>query len=613
MGPRIDDLGHDILLHICTYLPLANVSRLALANKRLFETINSNKTWIVMDACRRILGIPHITNLAMLRSMLPYVENRDIYRRDIELYLGTIHELQSGHTDAFNDLCLFSNVVRSHWFHPYYTPSTCKFHPDEWIKGEGMDPANTDLIAWYLEHIDTEGNELISHAIALGDLELVHWLHERGITAGLHRDDLASAASNGNLSAVLFLHNTFPGIMDGEAVNTALIHAASRGYEEIVEYLDPFVIRSPHDITYKAIDFACNQGHEEMVRWLLNHGYDCSPAAVDGAVRNGHNTLAYMLMNMGIEGTMTPMDEHHRTTVDFAAGNGDLDQVKTLIHRGYKLTAWSMDLAAEGGHIHIMSWIHGSSRKEDWANPNGLRCSELASLLAAQQGHRHILNFLWNRGYLADPESESNNCNQCRSRLIEIAVRHGNYDTVTWLFEHGYTSTPDALNIAAKMGDVDMVRLLWSFGCTCTSAAMTNAASRGHIPVMNFLSTYYGLSQDLPTVIFEAVIGSRIEILEHLAKTHALLPWKWIKRFATFCRHFGIARFAQSMIEKNEKKAAASSSIMDRKRKRSPVVSSLTVHHLPMHLRLRRVPTLAAPRPSSPSPISPANLNVDGN
>ncbi|ETV90281.1 hypothetical protein H310_14902 [Aphanomyces invadans] len=68
------------------------------------------------------------------------------------------------------------------------------------------------------------------------------------------------------------------------------------------------------------------------------------------------------------------------------------------------------------------------------------------------------------------------------------AARHGHFEVVLFLLEHGYPCTDEAMNVSARYGHLDIVKALHMHGIAgCTTDAMDWAAEGGHLDVVRFL------------------------------------------------------------------------------------------------------------------------------
>ncbi|KAF0685680.1 Aste57867_22465 [Aphanomyces stellatus] len=72
--------------------------------------------------------------------------------------------------------------------------------------------------------------------------------------------------------------------------------------------------------------------------------------------------------------------------------------------------------------------------------------------------------------------------------FMTVAAKRGHLDMVTFLYDHGYPCTTEALNHAAAQGHKAVVEFLTNHRSEgCTTKAMDNAATNGHLAVVEYL------------------------------------------------------------------------------------------------------------------------------
>ncbi|KAF0697211.1 Aste57867_12098 [Aphanomyces stellatus] len=189
-------------------------------------------------------------------------------------------------------------------------------------------------------------------------------------------------------------------------------------------------------------------------------------ALVDLAARGGHVSMVSFLHDQGHPGCTT-------AALDMAAARNHFEVVAFLTtHRSEGATAAAMDDAAACGHLHMVQYLH-MHRTEG--------CTTRAMDAAATNGHLDVVHFLH------DHRAEG-----CTTLAMDNAAHRGHVDVVHFLHTHRHEGcTTDALDGAAAGGHLDMVRFLHFHRVEgCTTAAFDSALLNDHGDVVRFLATH---------------------------------------------------------------------------------------------------------------------------
>ncbi|XP_075998925.1 protein TANC2 isoform X2 [Genypterus blacodes] len=297
---------------------------------------------------------------------------------------------------------------------------------------------HSDAVALLLDHgaqVDAQSHDGITamgFAAAAGHLEVVNMLSQHRAKAG-HVDSsgrcvLVHAAQRGRLEALRFLMRRADwsctsccsqrGVSRNQAIQQALIAAASMGHTEIVSYLlDPpeedeeeeerAEINMPDSLWGEtaltaaagsgrlavckllldqgaaleqgnkqgaaALFSAVRRGHWQVVELLLSHGSEVNMIDQQGrtalmtAASEGHETTAHLLLEQGA--SLDQADREGLTALSWACLKGQLPLVRALVERGATTThadrsgRTPLDLAAFCGDPEVVQYLvdHGAS------------------------------------------------------------------------------------------------------------------------------------------------------------------------------------------------------------------------------------------------------------
>ncbi|KAJ3014083.1 UNVERIFIED_CONTAM: hypothetical protein HDU68_000445 [Siphonaria sp. JEL0065] len=192
-----------------------------------------------------------------------------------------------------------------------------------------------------------------------------------------------------------------------------------------------------------------------------------------------------------------------------AAQYGNLDFMFCLRSTLPKLSLspTTMDLAAQGGHLHILQSIVRRDPKLNLQHDQTWRSFTNGSALcnAAESGHLHVVEWILENNLVVAAES----LKTVIRRSIDAASVSGNLDVVEYLVSiwkqrklwenDNEESTNDkensrmpctikALNLASKHGHLPVVQYLHkTLNAPATKDAMDHAAGHGHLEIVQFL------------------------------------------------------------------------------------------------------------------------------
>jgi hypothetical protein len=327
-------------------------------------------------------------------------------------------------------------------------------HVFQWIRGQRDDrgPWEADL---YLA---------ISEAARYDHLELIKWLHERGVSS-INRSALFTAVLYGHLAVLKWLYeHAADSVAAAAAVGEATGYAAGNGHLATVQWIYNHFKDTFH--TARAMAGAARNGDIEMLEWLHQQkscSEACNTSAFDAAVAGGHFHVVEWLYANCSEG-------YSSGAAEWAAANGDLPMLRWLhTHYTDRFTAAVMDTAAAEGHLAIVRWLH-EHRSEG--------CTSLAMDQAASEGH---LELVW---WLYDNRTEG-----CTAGAMDGAAGNGYLDIVRWLHDNRSEGCTDkAANEATSNGHLDVLRwLVEHYPDKCRDDLMEVAGWKGHLDIVRYL------------------------------------------------------------------------------------------------------------------------------
>ncbi len=317
---------------------------------------------------------------------------------------------------------------------------------------------------------------------------------------------------------------------------TCLMVAASRGHNNIVEYLLQHTMGATTTKRHEtALHFAAHSGHLDVVKTLLDHRFDVNAQNVDGdtplsiAIRQidqSAENVALYLIERGAE--FHWQDNNGSTALHLAAKHGYKRLVSKLLqlHANphaedkfgsstllYSVRNQSPDIAnmliaqnlnvnkandhgttplmraSEKGHSKVVEALLKAGANAKLMSPQGS-----ALMHAAMNGHAHIIE------QLAQAGARVNEMDRTRNQPIHIAAALNHLKAVKTLVKLGADVdgmqrfiTP--LFMAATNGHTDMVKLLLSHGASPET-----------------------LYADIPTPYQMAAHNSKLEVMKELVK-----------------------------------------------------------------------------------------------
>ncbi|XP_072270709.1 protein TANC2 isoform X2 [Pyxicephalus adspersus] len=347
----------------------------------------------------------------------------------------------------------------------------------------------TEMVALLLEfavNVDASsesGMTPLAYAAAAGHLTIAMLLCKRKAKVDLLDKNgqcaLVHAALRGHLEVVKYLiqcdwtiAGQQPGVLKkSQAIQQALIAAASMGYSEIVSYLLDLPEKDEEEEQRAqinsfdslwgetALTAAAGRGKLEVCRLLLEQGAAVSQpnrrgvVPIFSAVRQGHWQIVDLLLTHGADVNMA--DKQGRTPLMTAASEGHVATVEFLLAQGASiglmdkegLTALSW--ACLKGHLSVVRSLVENGAATDHADKNGRTPLDLAAFY----GDAEVVQFLVDHGAMIEHVDYSG------MRPLDRAVGCRNTSVVVALLKKGAKIGPATWAMATSKPDIMIILL----------------------------------------------------------------------------------------------------------------------------------------------------------
>lgn len=314
-----------------------------------------------------------------------------------------------------------------------------------------------------------------------GDLELLIWAISNG--APYKNSHLVKNAIKGDSRSIL------EWTIDKKIVkNKVLDYAARFGKFETLKWLRK---EKKYNFTDRTIEKAAIGGHFNIILWAYQKGCKISEYTTDEAAINGHLEILQWAMSKG--------SEWYEGTASEASGNGHLHILQYALANNCDICHETLEYASIHGHLDIIEFTLANNTDEEWG-------AEISNL-AASNGHLHIINWAWEKGYDLSP-------NMC-----ERAALNRHYHILTWTEDKrliSKCSTYATTATIAKNGDLFILQWAVEKGFQTSDLILFCAAEGGHLDVFTWAFPRTQLPSLLEEMFLVAIRNGHVEMSQFL-------------------------------------------------------------------------------------------------
>ena len=227
-----------------------------------------------------------------------------------------------------------------------------------------------------------------------------------------------------------------------ESQSLAIVKRLLRAIDLTAIKVDDDLYTNEYSLSTSVLAFASRCGHVETLQALLEAGFPASPIALQEACGEGHESVVKLLLEAGADPTRT------FSLLD-ASSAGHEGVVELLLQAGAPVRQDAFEAACAGGHGKVVELLLRAGAH----TMNGR-----ALFLASKAGQERLVQLLLSAGAVDDQDAE---------RAFYAAVRFGRVGTVALFLRANVDIDAwgvEALCIALRMGYLNIVKLLIDAG-----------------------------------------------------------------------------------------------------------------------------------------------------
>lgn len=300
------------------------------------------------------------------------------------------------------------------------------------------------------------------------------------------------------------------------------------------QYKEQFITAEDSIGKFTALYRACQAGHLEVAKILVEYGFDLESKKGDGstplyiACQENRVDVVNYLISKGAD--IETVFKTGFRPMYISAQKGHLEVVKILVENGAKVDAASDEgatplyIACQNAHNDTVKYLlaHGANIEVKFKN------SFTPLYISAQKGHLEVVKTLVEHGAIVDAESSDGGATP-----LYIGCQNGHREVADYLISKGadiqklFKGCFVPLYIAAQKGNKEVVKLLLERGAqvdfrlnTKTATPLYTAAQNGHLEVCKILLDHgadvNSKYQDYYTPVYISAQKGHLEVLKFL-------------------------------------------------------------------------------------------------
>jgi len=340
----------------------------------------------------------------------------------------------------------------------------------------------------FAEAIDPPAEPVILADILEAPLSYIEWVRRQGCPWDI-RKAAVRAAERGNVDGLRWLQE------DVKIDTEALVAASELGnygkIRRMASRADTQKFEMRNDEVMKT---AVENGHIDVLEWLVEQGLHTSLDTYVSAVRGGHIHVLEWLKSRDGSG------RHHARPIicAVAAATGSIETLKWLQAQDpfYSWDESACEAAVKGGHFDVLKWLRsqrppcpwspstfiaairrGNIEVVEWMETQRIGWAVNPIHYAAGAGQLEILKWFHKRGLMLD------------SFACATASRKGHWDIVQWLrsLDPPCPWSGDEITFAWEQKRVDMVKWARSQGCELDDDYLTETVQIAYLELREWI------------------------------------------------------------------------------------------------------------------------------